>query len=177
MTKGKSWVAEVEEFDGTQVAVLERIFAGMTVDEAAVDEMLKIARRGEERFQCAGTWLLRRARDAGTQFTEAHTLAIVKMLTRIPTWVGQLHLLQILPHLKVPSAVRGPLYTSLKQLTTQENKFVRAWAFGGLYHLANSYPEYRQAVANMLTRALLEESAATKARIRNSVKDSAWFRV
>ena len=53
---------------------------------------------------------------------------------------------------------------------TDQNKFVRAWSYNGLYELATSFPSLRKEAERFFDMALADEAASVKARVRNIMK-------
>ncbi len=58
----------------------------------------------------------------------------------------------------------------LRECLEDRNKFVRAWAYGGFHQLAVEHAEYRGEAVQLFEKALDEEAASVKARVRKVVE-------
>ncbi len=111
-------------------------------------------------MQTAATALLKRYQAAGYSFSATLAARLLELLPAAADWESRLHFLQMLPALPIPSSHTDSLCECLWQCFSDRNKFVRAWAYGGLHRLASLYPEYGPEVAALLDRAGQEESAS-----------------
>jgi len=84
------------------------------------------------------------------------------------TWQLHVKLLQKLPAVEIPGGRKEVLHRLLMRDLSHPNKFVRAWAYGGLATLAHQFPEFEGEVSAIFALGLRDESAAVKARIRNA---------
>lgn len=65
----------------------------------------------------------------------------------------------------------GKLFEQFLRIAiTDNNKFVRAWAYNGFYLLAKQYDEYRVEVEQFFNMAMNDEVPSVKALIRNILK-------
>lgn len=53
---------------------------------------------------------------------------------------------------------------------SDNNKFVRAWAYNGLYELSRQYEDLRIETMLLLDAGLNDEAASVRARIRNILR-------
>ena len=153
-----------ERFDA---AVLDRIAADYPADTDVLLHLVHLAESGEARAQIAGTGLLKRYQERGAKFSSAVVARLLDLLSSAQHWEAALHLLQMLPHLPmIPLSQADALCDSLRDLARHSNKFVRAWAYGGLHRLAQLYPEYRGEISPLLDEAAHREPASVRARLR-----------
>ena len=116
------------------------------------------------------TWLIKHALENGLEFDDQHINVFCGMIEIELSWQSKLHILQILPFIIVPAEYKHQMMAFIRQSSEDENKFVRAWAYNGLYELASTYPEYRDGLSVVFDAADETEPPAVKARIRNVKK-------
>ncbi|MCP4400146.1 MAG: hypothetical protein GY801_22915 [bacterium] len=58
----------------------------------------------------------------------------------------------------------------LKACLVDRHKFVKAWAYNGLYELATQHREYTEETQQLFDMAMRDEATSVKARIRNIMK-------
>lgn len=116
------------------------------------------------------TWLIKHTLEQGSRLNDHQVDGFCGLIEIKLPWQSMLHILQILPFITVPTAHKNKMMAFIRQSTEDENKFVRAWAYNGLYELANTYPEYRDGLSVVLDAAEETEPPAVKARIRNVKK-------
>lgn len=166
---------ELNGFDGKHVQALESLADRYLDDPSIVDELIAIARCDTPRLQVAATWLLKRLRERDVCFSAAHELGLLDLLPRMLCADARIHLLQLLPSLQIPSDRQITLHRVLYEFLDDQNKFVRAWSYGGLAVLAEQYPTLRDDVATTLSEAEQTESASVCARLRNLGKSAPWW--
>jgi hypothetical protein len=93
---------------------------------------------------------------------------LLRSLAVVTDWRIHVQLLQKLPDVEVPPGSEAGLHRLLMRDLAHPNKFVRAWAYGGLATLACRFPEFENEVHEICAMGLRDESAAVKARIRNA---------
>ncbi len=93
---------------------------------------------------------------------------LLRSWTEPPPWQLHVKLLQNLSAADIPERKKAALHRVLMRDLTHPNKFVRAWAYGGLATLARRFPELEKEAGAIFEMALRDESAAVKARIRNA---------
>lgn len=116
------------------------------------------------------TWLLKHALEQGSKLNDHQIDGFCGLIETELSWQSILHILQILPFINVPAAHKNKMMAFVRRHAEDENKFVRAWAYNGLYELANTYPEYRDGLSVVFDAAEETEPPAVKARIRNVKK-------
>lgn len=125
-----------------------------------------------EQADCSegATWLLKHALENSMKLDTTQLNDFCELIETTLLWQSILHILQILPFITVPAQHQHKMMRFVRQHTEHENKFVRAWAYNGLYELANSYPEYREGLSVVFDAAEETEPPAIKARVRNVKK-------
>ena len=116
------------------------------------------------------TWLIKHTLEEGLRLDDQQIQGFCGLIELELSWQSKLHILQILPFIIVPAEYKHQMMAFIRQSSEDENKFVRAWAYNGLYELANTYPEYRDGLSVVFDAADETEPPAVKARIRNVKK-------
>ena len=166
---------EVEDA-GAREAVAERIPRTPQAIDALLAIGIQASRSTIEDPSTAGslrasTWLLKRLAEEGVDFAARHTTRIVGLLDGdSDDWV-QLHLLQLLPYLRLSRRHQDALHAKLLELLTKEHKFVRAWVFNGFGILALADPRWREVALTRFESAMQVEAASVRARIRNVMRE------
>ena len=112
------------------------------------------------------TWIIKYQID---QKEELEDEVINRLLTFIPEfgeWEAKLHVLQILPSITIPPSFTTSLDDFIRECLEDQNKFVRAWAYQGMYELTKLVPAYRDELERRCVQALETESASIKVRVR-----------
>ena len=118
-------------------------------------------------LQKGATWLLKRYLDSGRRLTSTQTHSVFRCLRGLECWEARLHALQCLPSLTISGRNKKKVDKFLRECIDSENKFVRAWAYGGFHELAKQHVEYQEEVQQLLASASKTEAASVRARIRN----------
>lgn len=121
-------------------------------------------------FQGGTTWLLKHRLDSGFKLKKNQVKNIYRLLPTLDYWQVKLHLLQSMAYMPINNSEKSLVETFLRQCLTENNKFVRAWAYNGFYELSKKYPEYKEETKRFLDMAMKDEAASIKARIRNILK-------
>jgi len=169
-----SLATKLGTFDGKHTDTLETLTTQLHPTAPLLRELCEIARSDEVTLQTAATWLLKRFQENGVSFSSAQIDNCLALLDQVTYWEAKLHLLQMLPEFVISADWQNTLYDILKKCLKDDNKFVRAWSYNGLFKLAQQHPQLRTEVAELLVRGQQEEAASVRARIRNIIKTSQW---
>ena len=167
-------LTELQAFDGKHTDVLEHLASLLPPEASVIQTLSEIAESEDLKLQTAATWLLKKFQGTGASFSELQVTGFVRLLEQMTGWEAKLHLLQMLSGLGIPTQCKASLYRLLKEYLTADKKLVRAWAYNGLFVLAEQHPEYRPEVSQLLSMAQQDESASVKARLRNMLKVAKW---
>ncbi|MDE2759601.1 MAG: hypothetical protein OXH90_04795 [Paracoccaceae bacterium] len=129
----------------------------------------------DDEFENANTWLLKRYLENGNRLPANIEIRILDLLPLLSSWEAKLHLLQILPYITVPKSRSFSIREILLALIKENNKFIRAWAYNGLYHLQTCHLEFKTEMITLLNKAYSYEAPSIKARIRNILRDDEWL--
>ena len=160
---------QLSNWDGKSTDYLGNLYDLIKSDSTFVDQLFDVL--AEENLQTAATWLVKHALENGVLLDQSQTYEFYSNADALATWQARLHLLQIMPMLRVPEELRYKLAKFCRFATEDENKFVRAWGYNGLYELANLYHEFRDGLDVVISSAMETEPASIKARLRNIKKN------
>ena len=113
------------------------------------------------------TWLLKHYLECGGKLDAEQVASVYGSVEHLTQWQARLHLLQSMPDMPVPEPHRAPVELFVRKGLSDENKFVRAWSYNGLFELALIYSDLRDETQTVLSMALQDEAPSVKARVRN----------
>lgn len=113
------------------------------------------------------TWLLKHHMDLGGQFNSNQSEQIIALMNTELPWQDRLHLLQLFPALSFGKQTKMKLICFARYCLTDDNKFVRAWAYNAFYLLSRQFSELKEEAEEFLLQAEQDEAPSVKARIRN----------
>jgi len=125
----------------------------------------------EGSVQIGATWLLKKYLEESNNLKRSEVLVLFDTMDFLKEWQSQLHFLQMLPYIKLNVIDDQNLYQFLNGVIQSPNKFVRAWAYNGLFLLSQTYTAYQDEIYTVLDDALINEAPSVKARIRNILKE------
>lgn len=166
---------ELREFDGRHTNVLEDLASRYTPDARLLSALLKACESEDLRLQAGASWLLKRYLEQGATFTSKQSRRCCELIARVESWEPKIHLLQLLPRIRIGKGQEEALAEALRESVSHDNKLVRAWAYNGLFVLADQHEAYREEVEETLLSVSDDEAASVKARIRNIKKAARWF--
>jgi len=149
---------------------LELFLARQRSTNSFVNQLVLLIAPAEPKLQIKATALLKRLAENDTRFTTQQLAAIFDSLAEATHCEAKLHLCQMLQHIDIPEGSETKVVWFLERCLSEENKFLRAWAYNGFYELAKRHREYYDYAIEQLGRAQKEKSAAVKARLRNIAK-------
>lgn len=159
----------VKGWDGKDINFLVTTYEHYFATEGFQQDLLDSLKL-TDRHQSAASWLLRRSLQRGYKPEPDDAASIYLALATCTSWEAQLNLLQCMELLRVPVYARSALEKYIRSALSDENKFVRAWAYNGLYQLARQYPDLRGEALKIMEMGARDEPASVKARIRNALK-------
>lgn len=159
----------IQKWDGKNVAKLKEYLEENRDRKDWIDELL-IHFDSNPDHQAALTWLIKNDLQQGGKLTTKQTSIVFSWLEDLKYWEPKLHVLQSLQWIKIPKACQNDVESFLREMLTEKNKFVRAWAYNGFHILSVQYPEYKEESQQLLEQAMNSESASIKTRIRQILK-------
>ena len=158
--------SEIAAWDGKSAADIRAIYSENAGTRGFLSRLVRLA--ADPECEIGATWLVKHhleTTECGMALSAAKTwYACANTLTH---WEARLHMLQCTPRVPVPNACVKPIRGFLDTCLTDENKFVRAWAYTGYCELAKSHPRFRKLVDELLDDGEKHDPAASvRARIR-----------
>ena len=121
---------------------------------------------GSGRSLVEATWLIKKRLETGRAPDAVTSAEILELLMLDADWQAHLHLLQCVGLLDLSQAPIAGLRVSILAKLKSPNKFVRAWAYDGLFRLAQlGHPDAATDLIR-ISDAAQNESPAVRARIR-----------
>lgn len=165
--KSVSLKHELESFDGKHVAVLESLIAKLEPSGVVIDAMILNAVDDDPMVQLAATWMLKQLAERGTPIAEPQLTLLFSSLPRLRDWQAKLHVCQMLQYIVIPQVSQKNVAEFLERELHSENKFVRAWAYSGLFEVARQYDSYTRRALRLIEEGEdSERSKSVKARLR-----------
>ena len=158
----------LQTWDGKQTDGIGQLYTELSQDSSFVDDCTRLLLNPE--LQVGASWLLKKHQDGGQRLNVQQADAVFNALEHLKHWQAKLHVLQSLSNLPVPEKQLNCVRKFVKQAILDDNTFVRAWGYDGLYQLACQYPQYSAETREFFSMALRDEAASVKARIRNILK-------
>jgi len=158
--------SEIALWDGKSAEDIRDVYIEHAHTRGFLSRLVRLATDPE--CEVGATWLVKHHLET----TECKmTLSVAKAwyacANTLTHWEARLHMLQCTPRVPVPNACVKPIRGFLDTCLTEENKFVRAWAFTGYCELAKSHPRYRKLVDELLDDGEQHDpGASVRARIR-----------
>lgn len=162
------------EFDGRHVGPLEEVAERCAGASGACDELLIACHSDVEKLQVAASWVLKRLLEQAVELSEGQTRELLKLLGRVSVWEAELHLLQAMDYLRVPSRGAKIVFDTVENKLISNQKFVRAWAYSGVALIADQHPRFRDRAALLLAKSDADEAASVRARVRQIRKSFPW---
>lgn len=140
------------------------------MSKSLINQLVILLSDDQPKVQVRATRELKRLAETKTRFNSDQLRVIFDSLMELKHWESRLHICQMLSHLRIPRGSAARVVWFLEQCLSEENKFLRAWAYNGFYELARQHREYRKYSSEQLELGKRERSAAVRARIRNIEK-------
>ena len=155
---------ELRSLEARSAARMEALYERVA-DRRGFDEEV-VALLTSADLQIVATWLLKRRLEETGSITPVVTRQLVASLSLLKPWEARLHVLQGVPYLEIEAESKPAVERFLRDNLSDPNKFVRAWAYGGMDVLATQYPEFADEVRTLFDWAMMNEAPSVKARIR-----------
>ena len=142
----------------------------------SVDALLTIIRRSKTNESSVdesstASWLLKFLAEQGVDIGTRQVTKLIQVLELDADDWTLLHLLQLLPYLRLNTTQQDKLHARLDALLARKHKFVRAWTFNGFGVLAATDARWRADTLERFERAMQTEPASVRARIRNVMRE------
>lgn len=151
---------------------LERFYCQNQQKVDFIDNLLELATLPES--QKVTTWMIKRFLQDGNDIAPSQHAPILDLLQVVHHWEAKLHLLQILQYINIPKSRTEEIRILLMNWIVEKNKFLRAWAYHGLYYLQSGHPQYKEKIIPLLNEVYPKEAPSVKARIRKLLVEDEW---
>ena len=158
----------ISSWDAKDVHYIKQVYKDYLEQDDFSALLLKYSHDAE--LQRGSTWLLKKHLEEGNSLTSSETAELFSCLDKLEHWEAKLHVLQCLPFLAISVSQKESIDVFLRGCLSSDFKFVRAWAYGGLYELAKQHSQYQAEVKTLLEQASVTEAASVKARVRQVLK-------
>ena len=159
---------EIISWDGKSSDDINAVYSRHKNDNFFLLQIIEFAQ--QEPLQKGATWLLKRHFEGGQNIEESQATKIFGLLPNLEYWETKLHILQCLTYMEIANTEKKETEFFLRKCLTDENKFVRAWAYNGFYELSIQHSEYISEAKQFFKMAMRDETPSVKARIRNIMK-------
>ncbi len=158
-------IDKLKSWDGVHIEYLTKLY---NTDKTNADffESLVTICVDEQDLQKTTTWLIKHHYDNGQVLPKPLTEKLLTACKNVENWEAKLHLLQLLPHFELTEKTIIITEDFARKCLTDNNKFVRAWAYNGLYELTKYIPELKTELAFICQRAMETESASIKSKVK-----------
>ena len=151
-------------WDGKSADGIRSIYDRHAQQPTFLPQLIKYARARS--LQKGATWLLKQHSQKNTALSKREVQSILQLIPVLDGWEAKLHLLQCLPHLKITTELSKTVESFVRECIANDNKFVRAWGYGGFYELARQHPTYQDEAMQLIEAAKRDEPPSVQARIR-----------
>ncbi len=120
----------------------------------------------QPQMEVAAAWLLKHHLALGQSLSNQQTADLLELINDLHSWQARLQMLQCMQHLQIPASAKHNVEVFSRNNLSDDNKFVRAWAYDAFYRLGQQYPEYGPESQQVLQMGLADEPPSVTARIR-----------
>ena len=155
---------EIESCSSPSVKELASIHERYCAIPDYLIRLVSLTRSG--RSQVEATWLIKRHLEANPKPDSGTSAEVLELLMLDADWQAHLHTLQCIGLLDLSQAPIAALRDAILAKLKSPNKLIRAWAYDGLFRLAQlDHPEAASDLIR-ISDAARDESPAVRARIR-----------
>jgi hypothetical protein len=158
-------IDKLKSWDGVHIEYLKKLYNSDNTNANFYENLVSICTT-EKDLQKVSTWLIKHHYDNGHTLSNSETERLLTSCNTAENWEAKLHLLQLLPHFELTEKSIIIADDFVRNCLTDSNKFVRAWAYNGLYELTKYIPELRTELEFICQRAMEIESAAIKSKVK-----------
>lgn len=149
----------------SRIESLRRMYAER-VDDSGFFDLLISKCFSDSESQRDTTWLVKHHYASGKTLPEFQVNKLLGICENVAQWETAVHILQLLSKFKLTEHTIILVEDFVRKSLIHPNKFVRAWAFQGMYELSKYMPGLTGELYALCEKALETEGAAVKARVR-----------
>lgn len=158
-------IYKLKSWDGIHVEYLTKLYNAEKSNTDFFEDLVTIC-ISEQNLQKATTWLIKHHYDNRQALPKHLTEKLLTTCKNVGNWEAKLHLLQLFPHFELTDKSIIITEDFARNCLTDSNKFVRAWAYNGIYELTKYIPELGTELAYICQRAMETESASIKSKVK-----------
>ncbi|MBQ4820292.1 hypothetical protein [Aquimarina sp. MMG016] len=155
----------LNNWDGKHIEYLINCYDQYADDNTFFDILIEIT-YGQTELQTATTWIIKHHYDGKKSLSESLADQLLSSINQLKNWGAKLHILQLLPKIHITKNTVNPVDQFVRKCLNDDNKFVRAWSYQGLYEVSKHIPEYESELRSLCKRAMQTESASIRSRVR-----------
>jgi hypothetical protein len=161
----------LKTWDGKHNDVLQSLHHQYADDEWFMPVLVRISQLQPE-LQVQTTWIIKKHIEDGEVISKTERKELLKACLGSGEWASKLHIFQILSHWNELTEEEAFLIEdSARKGIKDDNKFLRAWSYQALFEVSKVLPDLRRELVFLCERAIPEESASVKVRLREILKE------
>ncbi|MBX2931726.1 MAG: hypothetical protein KF781_07270 [Chitinophagaceae bacterium] len=161
----KKLATKLKLWDEIHTEYLTNLYSENATNTTFFEDLVAICKNQQDLHKVM-TWLIKHHYDNGNRLPDMLIEKVIINCQNINNWEAKLHLLQIMPHIKLSEVSMLTFEPFIRNCLADKNKFVRAWAYNGLYELTKYIPELKHELKFICEKAMETESAAIKSKVR-----------
>lgn len=158
-------IDKLKAWDGVHIEYLTDLYNTDKTNADFLGNLVTIC-INEQDLQKTATWLIKHHYDSGQVLPKPLIKKLLTACNNVKIWEAKLHLLQLLQHFELTEKTIIITENFARNCMTDNNKFVRAWAYNGLYELTKYIPELKTELEFICQRAMETESASIKSKVK-----------
>ncbi|MBT8258065.1 MAG: hypothetical protein KJO49_06305 [Bacteroidia bacterium] len=159
--------SKIEAWDGIHMDHLKSIYIQFLNDPEFFNNITEWS--SDINLQAASTWLIKHHYDSGEELNETQIDRLIGISSELVQWEAQLHILQILPKIEFATEQLILIDDFARRCLKSENKFVRAWAYQGMFELYKYSVVDKEELRSLCEIAMETESASIKSKVRKII--------
>lgn len=156
----------LDRYDGKDIGLLGRIEAEFGEDREYLAALVELLPSTDPNVENGATWLIKDRLERGGILSEARTEQLAGAAAALRDWQAQLHLAQMIRHLRPSQPASKLLAVEMKGFLSHERPLLRAWALDALVSLSSKLPELAPQAAVALNAAAADPAPSVRARAR-----------
>lgn len=168
----KDLLHKLQSWDGKHSAPLIQIYKDYQGHALFFEDLVDICLKYPD-LQVAATWILKHHFDQKKHVDHDLINQLLREGKSYQGWETRIHMLQILPNVVMKEETVPYVEEWVRKAMRDDNKFVRAWSYQGMYEVSRHIPEMKEELKLLCEDALELESASVKARVRKVLKQLA----
>lgn len=162
-------INHLQAWDGKHNDPLIALYQESVPEPSFFPTLVQLTQERED-LQVQTTWLIKHHYDQKQNLPELLLNPLFQYSSKLVHWGARLHVLQLLPNVNLDENIVPYIEEFVRANLKDENKFVRAWSYWGLYELTKYIPELKEEALFYCQQAMETESASVKSRARKAIQ-------